>query len=250
MGLSYTEVWDADCTPPALPSGWNVNNAAVVTQSTGSYSSPNSLTLSGAGATHNLATYGTDDGSGSSPVTILLTGICRHAYTLSATQAVGIAFRGNNATLNDTSTSCYVAVLDRTTAPSNSFILGKLISGTLTPISTLPLYGTWSNAWYQIRLAMTADGTSSNSIQLQVVRLGDGFYLNSSGVFAAGAANAITSTDNAILTGGYSGIFMTSAGANRVGHDDWSLTSSATAAVNPPKPFIGRWPAQYYLSSY
>lgn len=236
MSLSVTENWDG-VTAPAIPSGWNVSNAAVVTSTTQKYSGTNSLALSGPSASTNYyCTYGTGDGSGSTNTTITMSakvGIFS-GFVPPGTYRTGISFRGSAATLDNSSTSTYVAFLESGGGGgSQTFRLGKIVSGTFTPLTDVTISGaSVLNAWYAIALSFTGGGAFSNSISLTLQRTSDSYWLTSSGSFQSGAATAITSSNNDITTGAYSGCYSMSSPAD-VYLDDFSLSSSASATPQP-----------------
>jgi hypothetical protein len=230
VGLSVTETWDS-VTAPSIPSGWNVSDAAVVTENTAVYSGTNALSLSSPGGSQYFATYATDDGTGSSSFNLSLSGVCRIPFFGFAANFAGIAFRGSSSTLS-MGTNCYVAyMLSQNTFNGDVFIFGKVTGSTLNQITTVVLTSNWgTSGWYTIGVSMTGNGTSTNSINLSVIRASDGFYLDSSGNFGSSFANVVTSSDTSILTGGYSGVMLHASASGRAVCDTWTLSSSPAGA--------------------
>jgi hypothetical protein len=220
MAFPHAENWDAPA-PPALPSGWHLSGTTVSTTTATSpdtitpFSSPNMLVSNTPGGGTTTLTWNTADTNGGDVVVV-------------GTAAIGTATggifqlfaRGNSAT---SSSIFYAASLSWA---ASSLAIVKSSSG-LTTLASLAGLTLAANAWYQI--TFTPIGSS---LSVAVQRMSDSFWLNSSGVFAAPVATALTATDGAITGSGFAGISITTVtGSAHVYTDDWDFTTPTDIVI-------------------
>ncbi len=254
MSLSKTENWDS-VTAPAIPSGWNVSNAAVVTETLQKYSGANALGLNSGGAgTKYYCTYGTDDGSSTNSTAVTVIGTAQILFGVvgPGSYKTGLHFRGSASTLDNSSTSTYVAYIDSDNTGAATFNLAKIVSGTLTTLgSAVTIPTNMNGGWYSITASGTFGG-GANSFSLYLQRISDSYYLTSGGAWAAPMAAAITSSNYDLTTGPYHGTFLSSQSGANVYSDDWSLASYGAATVPRPGANIHlvRLPAQYWTEDF
>jgi hypothetical protein len=218
-----TELWDG-VTAPAIPSGWNVDANFSTSSGFTPVSSPNVLLLaSGATtATNFYATWGTADGN-SGYVTV--SGYVQ--FGVGNKERLGVTARGSASTLNNSSTSfyaCYLSLNPNFPALNSLVQIVKIVNGTETSLvaGTTVLGSRFTTgAWYQVIFSLNGP-----TLSCQVVRVSDGFYLQTSNAFGAGAATYLTVTDATIGGSGYAGYFANqgTATSNLIA-DDWQLDS-------------------------
>jgi hypothetical protein len=92
------------------------------------------------------------------------------------------------------------------------------VNGVATVLGSLNATTALSNQWVQITLDL-----SGSNIRAQVHRLDTGQYLNSSGQWQAAQTWALTKTDTAISTGGFSGLARPAGLAGTVTVDDFNV---------------------------
>jgi hypothetical protein len=197
-----TQNWDGTIT------GWNLD-ANLAASSTFSYSAPNSLALSGSAtaSTYFYGTYGTADGVG---------GNCEASTyvffnTVTTDNKAGLTARGSAATLNNSSTSQYIAYLRcGTTSPKAQ--ISKVISGVETQIGVQVANDNFdAAAWYLLKLSLI-----DTAITLSVQRVSDGFWLDdTSGDFISGERTCISITDSTLSGSGYWGVVASQPSSNR-----------------------------------
>lgn len=234
MSLNKSEGWDS-VTAPAIPAGWNMD-AQLVTSASQYYSPLNSLSpTSGAAAVDYYGSWNADDGSGTDPVSIVMQ--CKVKLTNSGLTDYygGIIWRGSAATFNNSSTSQYLAVCwSNLTIGYDRFIFGKIVNGGWTQFASVQLsapFGT--TGWYEINLVFSGGGAIVNSTQLYLRRMADGYWLTSSGGWQTLQTAAITSADNSITTGAYSGVVVYGDNPRHVWLDDWFINSQPLIGFTP-----------------
>ena len=243
MSLTASENWDG-VTPPAIPSGWYVDSA-LVTSSSQSYSASNSLNQStGSSGTRYWGCYATGDGSGTDPVVIAASVWVKLTNTgITTDYEAGLVWRGSADTLNNTSTSQYIAHLSSNLAAETyKVVFAKQVSGSYGSLASVTTTDFGTGDWYQVLVDFTRLG-GANSTSIAVRRSSDSYYLASGGTWQSGATYAISANaDNSLSTGAYGGVYARGATTGRIWLDDWSLVSGPPAAYalwrpNPvPRP--------------
>lgn len=213
-----TQNWDGVVT------GWNLD-ANLAVSSTFAHSSPNSLALSGSAtaSTYYYGTYGTADGVGGNTVASTYV----FFNTVTTDNKAGLTARGSAATLNNSSTSQYVAYL-RCGSTSPKAQISKIISGVETQLGVQVASSNFdAAAWYLLKFALL--GTS---LSLSVQRASDGFWLdNSSGDFISGERTCISITDSTLSGSSYWGVLASQPSSNRgIYNDDYGLIDNNPAS--------------------
>jgi hypothetical protein len=237
VSLIHAEDFDS-LTPPAMPLDWNVGTgftSTTVIDSVTPTTSPNEVKWVDSTNGTYYATWGTaTDGNGGNCV------VQCDVNTFGATSTdlrLGVTARGSASTLTS-STSNYAAWLDY-----DSLLVGisKQISGTETTLASHSV-SLASPGWYT--LIFTLSGTS---LQLEVQRQSDGYWLNSSGTFVSGQTTALTVTDSTLGSAGYAGVFAEQFGAGMTGFfDTWSFS---TVGIAPSQPIPFTWPSNVRANS-
>lgn len=228
-----TENWDGVTAPSATITGWTVDSGWA-TETSVYQSSPNGIDCTPSG--YKFLTYNTLDGNSGN---VKATAKCYLDDSSSGDTAFAVAIRGSSDPLSS-SNSFYAleAESDRSFAGTWKTRILKQISGTQTAIvsltgltSALPDAG-----WYQLTLAAYGSDFTAT-----LVRLADGYFLQTDGTWAATAAQCLTATDSSITGQGYSGCYANGIGLNfnAVYTDDFSL-STTDAPTNQvlPRPLI------------
>jgi hypothetical protein len=236
MSVIKAENWDG-VTAPAVPTGWNVSaNLATATGTV--ISAPNALALaSGAGAADNYATWGTaDTSSGNVSVYALFYFTTLVGGGPGFGNRCGVAARGSTSSLNSSATTQYVGWLttDTASASKGQLSISKFTSGTEFGLSAgVSLAGAnnvQAATWYLVRLDL-----NGSSLILSCQRQTDGYWCNSSGVFAAAAAAAVSITDTSITGSGYAGLAMNQGAVSQgLYSDNWELDTLLFGALPPP----------------
>jgi hypothetical protein len=236
-GAIATQNWDG-VTAPALPSGWTYGSGLSTTStffaSIVPTSSPNAL-VTGVGGALQFATYGTLDGAGGN-----VSVSANFNETTAANAARFGVFLRSNANPTVSTTSTFYSLEVQLTPGGNTLSLFKTVLGSYATIAGVNLTSWNVPGWYQ--LTLTASGTSLTGT---VQRLLDGFYLNSSGLFTATVATAITATDTQISGTGYSGVFISNNGppGNNIYTytDDWVLAPAGGAVSSTLVTSVDTW---------
>lgn len=220
MSLKF-ENWDG-VTAPTVPSGWTVDSPLATASSflggISPTSSPNALVLSVAGnSTSRYATWGTTDGN-SGNVSV------QASFNTAANtdQITWSLFARSNASATNRSTSTfYLWQLDLTNLNSKVFKINGGVGATLGTVSSITLA---TQTWYQATFSLFG-----SAITLTLQRMSDSKWLTSAGAFQTSPAVAHTITDSSITGSGFAGLAL-AARSDTVYTDDWTLSSSSSAA--------------------
>ena len=244
MSLNFTQNWDG-VTAPAIPAGWNAD-AALVTSSAQSRSSPNSLFLNDTGGSKKYCTYATS--SGDDFAIGNLTVAVKEIVTAGAEEyKAGVAYRASSATISDASGVYYWAYLHYNFSGGAPRIkLASVNNGTVTDFGNVQASFDPGSTWYLINAI--CNGTSH---QVSFQRTSDNYYLNSSGTFVSSLAYVIGPVTNAtISTGNYCGVVASGTpNANRVYMDDFAAVSQAPNQVIP-HPIYVPVPRRFYTEDW
>lgn len=144
------------------------------------------------------------------------------ASNLNSPQAIVAA----RSTANNNVNNCYEVVITPTAA-----ILQRRVGGAsqaLTTYVTGAQSRPWTGfgAWYIVKIEC-----EGSTIRGRLIRVSDGFYLNTSGSFQSGATYFATATDTTYTGQGYYVMAATMTGANQVNIDDINIWSYAVLTV-------------------
>lgn len=216
MGIIKSENWDG-VTAPAIPSGWTAT-ANIVTTTGANYSSPNSVNTNTTGSNQDIYTNANDGNGGDA-------------------QAF-VTFQ-----YNSIATGPQIYVICRMTVPSNfntgigfqmsqnsgfrPFIraggANKTIGSFVAPSGWGP-----SSAWFQ--MGVICVGTS---VQCQVIRLSDGKYCDSSGVWQTAVSYTHSFTDTNVSGAGSAGLrfFFGAGDTNAIYADDFLFQTAPVSSA-------------------
>jgi hypothetical protein len=236
VSILHYENWDS-ATPPAAPSGWTFQSGSgLITTTSGPtpISSPNMIELPATLGNTYSAIWNTADGVGGN-VTVQGTGQFTGGLN---TCGFGVFARASSNT-NPLGGTCYLAQINGD-SPGADLVLSKYISGAPTALSSVIGFSFSLNLWYEIIFTLNA-----GLLTVSVIRLSDGYSLNSSGSFQSASVAAIGISNGAVTGSGYAG-WTAINNTNAVWGDDWTLTSLSAPTIPPNKPVIVAFPFQCY----
>ncbi|MGO9463087.1 MAG: hypothetical protein ACLQIB_04410 [Isosphaeraceae bacterium] len=217
--LIHYENWDG-VSAPALPSNWGFSvgtplaTTASPTGGISPLSSPNVLACDVAGNdTHWPAIYQTPDGNGGN----VLVYASFNAAATTANQTYGLLARVSGTAI-DGGTSYYWAQLtpDRIGFANPAHVLlYAVVAGTQTLLASVQSVTVSTDEWYQLQLSC-----QNSTIAVTLTRASDGYNLNSSGTWQAGATTAISVSDSSVTGSGCAGLTLQSHSDNAY-TDEW-----------------------------
>jgi hypothetical protein len=222
MSVIKAENWDG-VTPPAIPAGWNVD-ANFTTSTTHENSSPNGLAFSNVATVNNryYGTWATADGVGGNCT------VSTYFYYGGLIGTWGVTARGSAATLNDSSTNQYVAIIQAQPSypsgnPGTVWQIGIIQSGVFTSfinLTSVVIQRLSANVWYI--LSLTCNGSALSS---QIIRTTDGYYMGGGCVFSS-TPYTLSTSDSTLSGSGYTGFYALQ-GNSGMGMflDNWELES-------------------------